>query len=104
MQGVFMSEKKKKEAWLEKTGELIRERRYSLGKEFKNRDFFVQDRSENLFSYNEWISTRYLASIELGNNQISIEKLIQLAFALETDPIELFAEIEKIYLQEKSTE
>ncbi|MBR2491068.1 MAG: XRE family transcriptional regulator [Ruminiclostridium sp.] len=92
-----MSEKKKKEEWLELVGHRIREMRYSMGKEFRSREFFVQNRSESLFNYEDWISSRYLASIELGNNQLSIEKLIRLAFALEVEPIELFAEIVEIY-------
>ena len=92
-----MSEKKKKEVWIENVGRMIKERRLSLGADFKSRDFFVEERSEKLFSYEDWISTRYLASIELGNNQISIEKLIKLSYALEIDPIELFADILDIY-------
>ena len=92
-----MSERKQKDIWIKKVGQLIREKRYALGSEFHSREFFVADRSENLFEYEDWISSRYLASIELGNNQMSIEKLIQIAYALEVDPIDLFAEIVKIY-------
>lgn len=97
-----MSERKKKEVWLQKVGQLICEKRYLLGKEFQNREFFIQDRSENLFQYNEWISLRYLNSIEHGNNQMSIEKLIQIAFALEVDPLELFSDVLNIYRQENA--
>ena len=92
-----MSERKQKEAWIEKVGLLVRDKRYALGSEFRSREFFVADRSENLFKYEDWISSRYLASIELGNNQMSIEKLIQIAYALEVDPIDLFADIVKLY-------
>ena len=92
-----MSERKQKDIWIKKVGQLIREKRYALGSEFHSRELFVADRSENLFEYEDWISSRYLASIELGNNQMSIEKLIQIAYALEVDPIDLFAEIVKIY-------
>ena len=92
-----MSERKQKDIWIKKVGQLIREKRYALGSEFRSREFFVADRSENLFEYEDWISSRYLASIELGNNQMSIEKLIHIAYALEVDPIDLFAEIVKIY-------
>ena len=97
-----MSERKQKEVWIEKVGQLIRDKRYGLGSEFRSREFFVADRSENLFEHNDWISSRYLASIELGNNQMSIEKLIQIAYALEVDPIDLFAEIVNIYQQDNS--
>lgn len=97
-----MSERKEKEVWLQKVGQRIREKRYLLGREFQNREFFIQDRSENLFQYNEWISLRYLNSIEQGNNQMSIEKLIQIAFALEVDPLELFSDVLNIYRQEKA--
>lgn len=95
-----MSERKKKDDWIQKTGQMLRDKRMALGKEFKSREFFVEDRSEKLFNYDDWISSRYLASIELGNNQLSIEKLIKLAYALEIDPVELFSEIVRIY-QEK---
>ena len=95
-----MSERKKKDDWIQKTGQMLRDKRMALGKEFKSREFFVEDRSEKLFDYDDWISSRYLASIELGNNQLSIEKLIKLAYALEIDPVELFSEIVRIY-QEK---
>ena len=97
-----MSERKQKDVWIEKVGQLIREKRYALGTEFRSREFFVADRSENLFEYEDWISSRYLASIELGNNQMSIEKLIQISYALEVDPIDLFAEIVKIYQDDNS--
>ena len=92
-----MSERKNKEEWIQKVGLMIRDKRMALGKEFKSREFFVEERSEKLFNYDDWISSRYLASIELGNNQLSIEKLIKLAYALEIDPVELFSEIAKIY-------
>ncbi len=95
--GDAMSERINKKAWLIRVGQLIREKRLSLGESFRNREFFVEDRSEKLFNYEDWISTRYLASIELGNNQMSIEKLIQLSYALEIDPIELFSDIVNIY-------
>ena len=96
-----MSERKKKHGWILKTGQMLREKRIALGKEFKSREFFVEDRSENLFNYEDWISVRYLSSIELGNNQLSIEKLIKLAYALEIDPVELFSNIVQIYQEEQ---
>ena len=96
-----MSERMQKDDWIKNVGHLIREKRCALGREFQNREFFVADRSENLFEYEDWISTRYLASIELGNNQMSIEKLIQIAYALELDPVDLFAEVVKIYQSTK---
>lgn len=98
-----MSERIQKEIWLKHVGERIREKRYALGREFQSREFFVTDRSENLFQYEDWISTRYLASIELGNNQMSIEKLIQIAYALEIEPSDLFAEVVKIYQENTSS-
>lgn len=98
-----MSERIQKETWLKHVGKLIREKRYALGQEFQSREFFVVDRSENLFEYEDWISTRYLASIELGNNQMSIEKLIQIAYALEIEPTDLFAEVVKIYQEANSS-
>ena len=92
-----MSEKLFKDPKLVKVGNLIRSKRIALGREFRSREFFVEDRSGNFFDYEDWISSRYLASLELGNNQMSIEKLIKLSYALEIDPVELFSEILKIY-------
>lgn len=62
-----------------------------------SREKFIFDRSEKLFGHEQWISLRYLSSIESGDNQVSIEKMIKLSYALEIDPEELFAEILKIY-------
>lgn len=92
-----MSEKILKDLRLVKLGQLIREKRYALGPQFESRNFFVEDRSENLFNYEDWISVRYLTSIELGNNQMSIDILIKLAYALEVNPVELFRELLEIY-------
>lgn len=97
-----MSEIKKCKEWIIKTGQYIRRKRLSLGPEFKNREFFIEDRSKNLFDYEDWISSRYFASIELGKNQMSIEKLIQIAYALEMDPVEMFGEILQIYQQSEN--
>ena len=98
-----MSERITKDKRLLKVGQLIHGKRIALGKKFKSRGFVVEDRSEKLFNYSDWISIRYLTSIELGNNQLSIEKLIQLSYALETDPVELFSDIVKIYQQEHTS-
>lgn len=37
-----MSERKEKEVWLQKVGQLIREKRYLLGREFQNREFLYK--------------------------------------------------------------
>ncbi len=92
-----MSERNKYDKKLVAVGNLIREKRLSLGDEYKTRDGFIEDRSRNLFDNSQWISNRYLANIELGKNQMSIEKLIQISAALEEDPIDLFKEILYIY-------
>lgn len=49
-----------------------------------------------MFGDDDWISLRYLANIESGNNLPSIEMLIKLAIAYETDPVELFESIYEI--------
>lgn len=92
-----MSERNKYDARLVAIGDLIREKRLSLGYEYKTRDSFIEDRSRNLFNNDPWISSRYLSNIELGKNQMSIEKLIQISAALEEDPVDLFREILYIY-------
>lgn len=92
-----MSEKKQQDERLITVGDLIKSKRLALGPCFRSREFFIEDRSENLFNFEDWISLRYLASLELGKNQMSIDKLIKLAYALEVDPVELFSEILIIY-------
>ena len=78
-------------------GEMLSEKRKSLGSQYKSREQFIYLRENELFSGKPWISPRHLANIELGKNMISIEKLILLADALEIDVVELFAEIIQIY-------
>lgn len=92
-----MSEKSFKDQRLIAVGNLLKNKRLALGAPFKSREFFIEDRSENLFQNEEWISQRYLASLELGKNQMSLDKLIKIAYALETHPLDLFAEILRIY-------
>ena len=65
-----------------------------------SRDAFIADRSNLLFNGDDWISSRYLNNIENGYNLPSIEMLIKLSIALETDTVELFDSIYKI-LSEK---
>ena len=50
-----------------------------------------------LFGGKDWILQRHLSNIELGNNWMSIEKLMILATALEEDPVDLFSEIIEVY-------
>lgn len=95
-----MSIKNKKDPKLVEIGKYIRKKRESL--QLGSRDEFISDRSENLFGYEQWISLRYLTSIELGDNQMSLEKMIKLAYALEIDPKDMFAEILKIYIDDNS--
>ena len=92
-----MSRRKKYDENLILIGEYLRERRISLGEQYKNRDNFVYITSRNLFNNEQWISSRYLASIELGHNMISLDLLIKLAYALEMDPADIFNQILKIY-------
>ena len=92
-----MSERKKNDKKLIKIGELLSSKRKSLGKQYKNRESFIQYRSTELFGGEDWISLRHLSNIELGKNWISIEKLIMLSAALEQNPVELFEEIIQIY-------
>lgn len=88
-----MSERKIYDPGLARVGELIAEKRKSLGYKYQNRETFIALRSEELFGGEPWISHRHLANLELGKNWISIEKLLLLAAALEETPVDLFEEI-----------
>lgn len=79
---------------LKKIGMLFQEKRWSISNE--SRESFINDRSDMLFGSNEWISLRYLINIETGKNLPSLEMLIKLSIALETDPVELFENVYKI--------
>lgn len=92
-----MAEKIKQSDALIKIGKLFEQKRKALGKQYKSREQFIDERSQKLFGAEEWISLRHLYNIEHGKNWISIEKFIVLAKALEEDPIDLFAEIVSIY-------
>ena len=92
-----MSEIKTYNRKLKKIGEMLKSKRLELGESYKNREEFIDLRKMELFGDQDWMSPRHLASIELGNNWISIEKLILLSSALEQDPVDLFAEIVRIY-------
>lgn len=91
------TEKKQYDQRLVEIGSMLKRKRLGLGTQYQNREAFIDLRSEEIFGGSQWISPRYLASIELGNNWISIEKLVKLADALEENPVELFEEIMKIY-------
>ena len=88
-----MAERKKYDPRIVAVGKMITERRKALGKAYRSRDAFIENRSTELFGGNDWISLRHLSSIEEGKNMPSIEMLITLAYALETDPVELFQQI-----------
>lgn len=92
-----MAEKKNYDQKLVKIGEMLINKRKSLGNQYRSRENFIEQRSLELFNGEQWISLRHLTNIELGKNWISIEKLILHAYALEMDPKELFEEILNIY-------
>lgn len=92
-----MAEKNVKSEALIKIGKLFEQKRKALGKQYKSREQFIYNRSDELFGSEDWISLRHLFNIEHGKNWISIEKLIMLADALEEDPSDLFNEIVAIY-------
>ena len=95
--GGEMAEKRGYNQKLVEIGQMLSEKRKALGREYKNREIFIDLRSEEIFGGQNWISPRHLANVELGKNWISIEKLITLAYALEVNPVDLFAEIVDIY-------
>lgn len=97
----LMAERKKYDPGLVKVGELISNKRKALGDAYKTREGFIEQRSEELFGGDPWISLRHLANIELGKNWISIEKLIILSVALEENPVVFFEEIVQTYQKYK---
>ena len=92
-----MAERKNYDPGLIKVGELLTEKRKSLGIEYTTRERFISLRSIELFGGEDWISQRHLSNLELGKNWISIEKLLVLSAALEQDPVDLFSEIIETY-------
>lgn len=92
-----MSEKNIESKALIRIGKLFEQKRKALGKQYKSRERFICNRSDELFGSEDWISLRHLYNIEHGKNWISIEKFIKLADALEEDPGDLFNEIVAIY-------
>ena len=93
----YMAERIKQSEALTKIGILFEQKRKALGKQYKSRERFINNRSDELFGSEDWISLRHLCNIERGKNWISIEKFIKLADALEEDPGDLFNEIVAIY-------
>ncbi len=79
---------------LVKIGELLKSKRLNISKD--SRESFISERSDTLFGSENWISLRHLANLEEGKNLPSIEMLIKLAAAFETDPVDLFEQIFKI--------
>ena len=98
----YMAERIKQCEALTKIGILFEQKRKALGKQYKSRERFINNRSDELFGSEDWISLRHLCNIERGKNWISIEKLILLADALEEDPSDLFDEIVNIYRHSKT--
>lgn len=92
-----MAERNKYDPRLVNVGQLLMNKRKSLGTEYKTREQFINLRSIELFDGKDWISPRHLSNIELGKNWISIEKLLVLSAALEENPVDLFAEIIEAY-------
>jgi len=92
----------KKRQKIIKIGELLENKRKSLGKQYSSREKFIENRSKEIFNGDAWISTRHLANIESGKNWLSVELLIKHSYALEMEPIELFREIVEL-LREETT-
>lgn len=92
---------------MRKIGYLLKEKRLSVSSEIpkgkknkkQSRAEFIEEIGKKLFDNEEWISIRYLSNIESGHNLPSIEMLIKLSVAFETDPIELFESIYNILKQ-----
>ena len=92
-----MAEKKKTDPGLIHVGRLLEHKRKALGDTYQSRESFINERSLELFDGTDWISIRHLTNLELGHNWPSILMLLQLATALEEDPVDLFSEIVNAY-------
>ena len=92
-----MSERDIYDPRLVRIGELLVQKRKALGTNYRSRENFIHQRSREVFDGVPWISVRHLSSLESGKNWISIEMLIQHAYALEMDPVELFRELLQAY-------
>lgn len=89
-----MSERKERyNAKLIKVGELLKKNREAFKK--GSRKAFIDERAD-FFGGEEWISERYLSSLEEGKNLPSIDMLITLARALDVEPELLFLDIYRI--------
>lgn len=80
-------------------GECIKEHRLALGKNYDTREKFINNRSEELFDGEDWLSVRHLSNLELGKNTLTLEMILLLATALEIDPLDFFKEILSAYHQ-----
>ncbi len=96
-----MSTKCKQDLGLKAVGQLLTQKRISLGPSYYSREKFITNRSIELFQGEDWISLRHLANLESGYNWISIEMLVKLAAALEQNPVDLFSEILLTYQSSK---
>lgn len=96
-----MAERKEYDHGLVNIGMMFVEKRKALGKPYHIRASFIEKRSAEIFNNIPWISQRHLASLERGKNWISVELLIQHAYALEMDPTDLFKEILEVYISAK---
>lgn len=95
--GCKVAERNTYDEKLVKIGQLLREKRQALGQQYSSRERFIEQRSLEILGGRPWISCRHLANLENGKNWPSIEMLIQLAYALEMNPVALFQEILEIY-------
>lgn len=72
-------------------GNLLTEKRKNIC--CGSREKFIDERSRTIFNDEAWISLRHLANLEEGKTLPSIEMLINLAYAFEENPEDLFIEI-----------
>ena len=55
-----MAEKARQSEALTKIGKMFEQKRKSLGKQYKSREQFIYNRSDELFGSEDWISLRHL--------------------------------------------
>lgn len=73
-----MSEKNIESKALIRIGKLFEQKRKALGKQYKSRERFIYNRSDELFGSEDWISLRHLYNIEHGKIGSVLKSLLSL--------------------------
>ena len=72
-----MAERKKYDSGLIAVGKLITDKRKALGASYQTREGFINNRSEEIFGGEAWISIRHLTNLELGKKLVKYRNVTQ---------------------------